>query len=76
MRYISTERHGYDIEFVDMTQIENVKKYIKIVKTSLIWIETPTNPTLKLIDIEAVCLLDKENNIITVVDNTFATPYL
>jgi len=76
MRYISTERHGYDIEFVDMTQIENVKKSIKIGKTSLIWIETPTNPTLKLIDIEAVCLLAKENNIITVVDNTFATPYL
>lgn len=40
------------------------------------WIETPTNPTLKLIDIKAVCTLAKENGIITAVDNTFATPYL
>jgi cystathionine beta-lyase/cystathionine gamma-synthase len=40
------------------------------------WIETPTNPTLKLIDIEAICKIAKEHNILTAVDNTFATPYL
>jgi cystathionine gamma-lyase len=40
------------------------------------WIETPTNPTLKLIDIEAICQLAKKHNILVVVDDTFATPYL
>lgn len=40
------------------------------------WIETPTNPTLKLIDIEACSAMAKEHNITVVVDNTFATPYL
>ena len=61
--------------FVDMTNLQNVKDAVKA-NSRLIWIETPTNPTLKLIDIEAVCNIAKENNIVTVVDNTFATPYL
>jgi cystathionine gamma-lyase len=59
-----------------MTNIENVRAAIKPEQTKLMWIETPTNPTLKLIDIEAVCVIAKENKILTVVDNTFATPYL
>lgn len=59
-----------------MTQLDLVKKAIKSGKTRLFWVETPTNPTLKLIDIEEVCKLAKEHNILTVVDNTFATPYL
>lgn len=45
-------------------------------QTKLIWIETPTNPTLKLVDIKKVAAFAKAKNILTVVDNTFATPYL
>ncbi|HEX8546951.1 MAG TPA: PLP-dependent transferase, partial [Cytophagaceae bacterium] len=42
----------------------------------LIWVETPTNPLLNIIDIEAVCTLAKQSNILVAVDNTFATPYI
>ena len=42
----------------------------------MIWIESPTNPTLKVIDIREICKIAKNHNIISVVDNTFATPYL
>ena len=45
-------------------------------KTKLIWIETPTNPMLNIIDIEAVSKIAKQNGLLTAVDNTFATPYL
>lgn len=45
-------------------------------KTRLIWIETPTNPLMKLVDIEAVCNLAKGKDILVAVDNTFATPYI
>jgi len=44
--------------------------------TKLLWIETPTNPTLKIIDIKAICALGKAAGAICVVDTTFATPYL
>jgi len=59
-----------------MTDEKTIRDAIKPGKTKLIWIETPTNPTMKLIDIEAVCQIAKEHNIISVTDNTFATPYL
>ena len=58
-----------------MTDIKEVKKAITP-KTKLIWIETPTNPMLNIIDIQAVCDLAKTHNIMTCVDNTFASPYL
>ena len=45
-------------------------------KTKLIWIETPTNPTLQIADIEAVAAIAKQHNILLAVDNTFASPYL
>jgi len=45
-------------------------------KTKLIWIETPTNPTLKICDIKKICELSKKHKTISVVDNTFASPYL
>ncbi|WP_417431424.1 cystathionine gamma-synthase [Halpernia sp.] len=60
------------INFDDVSKIEN-----QITKnTKLIWIETPTNPLMKLVDIKAVCDLVKGKNILVAVDNTFATPYL
>lgn len=44
--------------------------------TKLIWIETPTNPTLKVNDIEAIAAIAKQNQVLLLVDNTFLTPYL
>lgn len=58
-----------------MTDIELVRKSITG-KTKMIWIETPANPTLKLLDIKAICDIAKEHNIVTVADNTFCSPYL
>ncbi len=60
--------------FVDMTQVDKVAEAISE-KTKMIWIETPTNPTLKLVDIEAIAQLVKDKDILVCVDNTFATPF-
>jgi len=75
MRQISQQRNGIEFSFVDMTDAENVAKAIRS-NTKLVWIETPTNPTLKVCDIEKICALAKPKNIITVADNTFPSPYL
>lgn len=63
------------IEFVDLTDTNNLKQAIKA-KTRMIWVETPTNPMLKLMDLAALAKIAKEKNIITVADNTFATPFI
>jgi cystathionine gamma-lyase/homocysteine desulfhydrase len=60
--------------FVEATDVEEIKKQIKP-NTKAIFLETPGNPLLKVIDIEAVSKLAKENNLRLVVDNTFLTPY-
>ena len=75
MRLYSENNYGIKSTFVDMTNLENIEKAVSP-KTKIIWVESPTNPTLKLIDIEGVVKIAKKNNIITVVDNTFATPFL
>jgi len=75
MRQISQQKNGIEFTFVDMTDPENVAKAIKA-NTKLIWVETPTNPTLKVCDIEKICAIAKEKNIVTAVDNTFPSPYL
>ncbi len=69
------EPYGIDFSFVDMTNIEEVDQAIQK-NTRLIWIETPTNPLLRIIDIDAVTNLIKNSDILSVVDNTFASPYL
>lgn len=66
---------GIDFSFVDMTDIENVKE-AKTEQTKLIWIETPTNPLLRVVDIEELTGYAKNEGITTLVDNTFASPYL
>ncbi|MCL4221954.1 MAG: cystathionine gamma-synthase [Phycisphaerales bacterium] len=66
---------GIETVLVDMTRVENVRKAINE-HTKLIWIETPTNPMLKVIDIEAVTGVARKHRITTCVDNTFASPYL
>lgn len=67
-------RMGLEFTFVDTSDLENVKREIKA-NTKAIYIETPTNPLLKVTDIEAAAVLAKENNLLTIVDNTFSTPY-
>lgn len=67
-------RLGIDSTFVDTTNLENIKKEIRP-NTRAIYIETPTNPLLKITDIEAAAKLAKELGLLTIVDNTFSTPY-
>jgi cystathionine beta-lyase/cystathionine gamma-synthase len=66
---------GIDFSFVDMTDINNVKE-AKTDRTKLIWIETPTNPLLRVVDIEELTTFAGDNDITSLVDNTFASPYL
>ena len=69
------ERFGVRSHFTDMTDPANVEALINS-NTRLLWIETPTNPMLNIIDIEAVCKIAQTHGILTCVDNTFASPYL
>jgi cystathionine beta-lyase/cystathionine gamma-synthase len=66
---------GIKFHFVDMTDISKLKSLINE-NTKLIWVETPTNPLMKLADIAEVAKITKEHKILFAVDNTFATPYL
>lgn len=68
-------KYGIKFHFLDLSKPENILPYIND-KTKLVWIETPTNPTMQIIDIEGVAKLTKEKNLILTVDNTFASPYL
>jgi len=65
---------GLEISFVDVDDINNFKSAIKK-NTKLIWVETPTNPLLKIINIRNLSKISKDNNVLLAVDNTFATPY-
>lgn len=67
------EKLGIKVNYVDATEVENVANAISK-KTKLIWIESPTNPTLKISDIEAISKVAKSVNALLVVDNTFASP--
>lgn len=69
------EKYNLKFHFVNFDDLKNVESKIND-KTKLIWIETPTNPLMKLVDIQAVVDLVKGKNILVAVDNTFATPYL
>jgi cystathionine beta-lyase/cystathionine gamma-synthase len=69
------ERFGLKGHFVPMTNATDLEKYLTP-KTKLLWIETPTNPMLNVVDLEAVCKMAKVRGILTCVDNTFASPYL
>lgn len=69
------EGFGVKFHFTEMSDTANLEKLINK-NTRLIWVETPTNPMLNIIDIEAVVAIAKPHNILVAVDNTFATPYL
>mgnify|MGYP001299312086 FL=1 len=69
------EELGIKFHFTGMNNIEKVRSLVNS-NTKMIWTETPTNPMLNIIDIEELSKISKSNNLLLVVDNTFATPYL
>tara|TARA_R110000787_G_scaffold96803_1_gene200326 strand:- start:16508 stop:17647 length:1140 start_codon:yes stop_codon:yes gene_type:complete len=68
-------KFGIKFHFIGMENAENIEDYVTE-KTKLIWVETPTNPMLNIIDIKKASDIAKKHNILLGVDNTFATPYL
>jgi len=72
---VGTENEGVKLVAVDLREPKNLSAAIDE-KTKMVWLESPTNPTLKIIDIAAISKICKEKKVILVVDNTFFTPYL
>lgn len=72
---VKTRTSNLSFSFVDMTNPENIEAAITP-KTRLIWLETPSNPMLKLADLKKIAAIGKRHGLITVVDNTFATPWI
>ncbi|MBT0811148.1 cystathionine gamma-synthase [Litoribacter ruber] len=68
-------KYGIKFHFVSMADPASIEPYINE-NTKLIWTETPTNPMMNIIDVEAIAKIAKKHNILLGVDNTFATPYL
>lgn len=66
---------GLHVSFVDLSQPEKILAAIRP-ETKMIWVETPTNPMLKLVDLKQVAAIAKKHRLISVADNTFATPFL
>ena len=69
------EKYGIVFHFVDMQDSSNVESFVNS-NTKLIWVETPTNPMMNIVDIEAMSKIAKRAGALLAVDNTFATPYL
>jgi cystathionine beta-lyase/cystathionine gamma-synthase len=69
------EKFGIVFHYADLNNAGNISTYINS-NTKLIWLETPTNPLMNIVDIEAIVNIVKGKNILVCVDNTFATPYL
>ncbi len=69
------KRYGISYSWIDMTRPENVRAALQP-NTRMVWIETPTNPLLNLVDIAAVAEIARKASAVVVVDNTFASPYL
>ena len=68
------EKYSLEVSLVDATQVSNVEAAIRP-ETKLIWLESPTNPLLKVCDIQAISDLARKYNLLVVVDNTFLSPY-
>ncbi len=66
---------GIQFKFIDMNNAQNIVSHITA-NTKLIWVETPTNPTMQIVDIEACAQIAKQHGVLLGVDNTFASPYL
>ena len=68
-------KYGIVFHFVDMHDFDALERTVNA-KTKMLWVETPTNPMMKIIDIERCVEFAKKHNLISVIDNTFASPYL
>ena len=68
-------KYGIVFHFVDMHDFDALERTVNA-KTKMLWVETPTNPMMKIIDIERCVAFAKKHNLISVIDNTFASPYL
>ena len=66
---------GLDFSFVDMSSPESIRQAVRP-NTRMLWVETPSNPLLKIIDLKAAAGVARERNLLAVADNTFASPYL
>ena len=69
------EKFGIIFHFVDMSDLDNLESSLQE-NTKMIWVESPTNPLLKLVDLQAVAAFAKKHNLIAVCDNTFCSPYV
>lgn len=72
---VKTRTSGLNFSFVDMTNIDAIEAAIRP-ETRMIWVETPSNPMLKLADLAKIAQIAKRHHLISVVDNTFATPWI
>lgn len=72
---VLSRTQGLEVSFVDLTDLKNLETKLQV-NTKMIWVETPTNPMLKLIDLNQMALFAKKFKLISVVDNTFATPMI
>src|SRR5919205_566137 len=68
------KRQGLTFSFVDLSKLENLEPAITP-KTKMVWVETPTNPMLKLVDLAGVAEICRRRKLMSVCDNTFMTPY-
>lgn len=69
------QKFGIKFHFLDLTNAENARSHINA-NTKLFWLETPSNPLMRVIDIQALVTMAKQNGCLVAVDNTFASPYL
>ncbi|MCB0457559.1 MAG: cystathionine gamma-synthase [Flavobacteriaceae bacterium] len=69
------ENFGVKFHFIGMQEASKIEQYVNA-NTKLIWVETPTNPMMNIIDIKACAAIAKKHHLLLAVDNTFATPYL
>jgi methionine-gamma-lyase len=67
---------GFKTEFIDFTDLSNVEGAVRRLRPKIVYFESPTNPTLRVIDIEAVAKIAHEAGATTIFDNTFASPYI
>jgi cystathionine gamma-lyase len=75
LRNVRPRSAGHQVSFVDLSDLDALADAI-LPTTRLLWVETPTNPLLKLVDLEEVSSLARARRVLTVCDNTFATPFL
>jgi cystathionine beta-lyase/cystathionine gamma-synthase len=67
--------YGLEFDFIDTTELRNITNAVKP-STKMVFIETPTNPTMEITDLQGVAKICRQRGLISIVDNTFATPYL